>query len=118
LSTSLDILSFDTYGFAESLTLYPEPVKIFIGRGGVIAWGIIPTDEAALQKETTGSLQDRLEEAIAPFTRKGVEIPFRQLVAQSLLTPSCGLARLTPAASGLALELLNSLSEKMRSKYS
>jgi hypothetical protein len=118
LDTSLDILSFDAYGYAESLTLYPEAVKNFIKRGGVIAWGIVPNDEAVLQKETASSLLDRLGETIAPFTRKGVDIPFRQMISQGLLTPACGLLRLTPEASGTALELLNNLSEKVRSKYS
>jgi hypothetical protein len=118
LSTSLDILSFDAYGYAESLTLYPEAVKKFVNRGGAIAWGIVPNDEASLQKETASSLFDRLGEALAPFTRKGVDIPFRQLINQGLLTPACGLLRLTPAASGTALELLSNLSEKVRSKYS
>ena len=45
-----------------------------------------------LNKESVASLKDRLEEAIAPFTRKG--IPFKDIVKQSLLTPSCGLASL------------------------
>jgi hypothetical protein len=117
LETGIDILSFDAYGFAESLTLYPQEVKKFIGRGGVIAWGIVPNEDGILQKESEGSLKDRLEEAMAPFTRKGVEIPFRQLLAQSLLTPCCGLARLSPEAAGQALELLSNLSERIRSKW-
>jgi methionine synthase II (cobalamin-independent) len=118
LSTSLDILSFDAYGYAESLTLYPEAVKKFISRGGGIAWGIVPNEETVLQKETVNSLFDRLGETIAPFTRKGIDIPFRQMINQGLLTPACGLLRLTPEAAGQALELLSDLSEKIRSKYS
>jgi hypothetical protein len=119
LGTSLDILSFDTYGFAESLTLYPGEVKSFINRGGVIAWGIVPVEEAVMLKESPGSLQDRLEEAIAPFTRKGIEIPFRQLVAQGLLTPSCGLASVCHRwRPDRHLELLSKLSERIRQKYS
>jgi hypothetical protein len=34
--------------------------------------------------------EDRLGEAMAPFTRNG--IPFKQLVAQGIVTPSCSLA--------------------------
>jgi hypothetical protein len=118
LSTGMDILSYDTYNYAESLTLYPKEVRAFMDKGGVIAWGIVPVEEAELEKETTGSLQDRLEEAMAPFTRKGIEIPFRQLIAQGMLTPTCGLAtRLSPDAAGRALELLSSLSKQIRSKY-
>lgn len=118
LGTGIDILSFDTYGFAQSLTLYPQEVKKFIIRGGVVAWGIVPNEEEPLNKESVASLQDRLEEAMAPFTRQGIDIPFRQLISQSLLTPSCGLERLSPEASERALELLSDLSEKVRRKWS
>ncbi len=117
LGLGIDILSFDAYSYAESLTLYLSEVKKFIAKGGVIAWGIVPNEEAVLARESPGSLQDRLEEAIAPFTRKGTDIPFRQLITQGLLTPSCGLDRLSPDAAGQALELLSQLSEKVRSKY-
>jgi methionine synthase II (cobalamin-independent) len=116
LSTKIDILSFDAYNYAQSLSLYPEEVKSFLGRNGVIAWGIVPNDGQSLAKETVASLKDRLEEAMAPFTRKGV--PFKQLIEQGILTPSCGLAALdTTEASAHALELLAELSAKIRKRY-
>jgi hypothetical protein len=50
---------------------------------------------------------------MAPFTQNGVQ--FRQLLHQSLLTPSCTLASLdTSDASAHALELLAELSQTMR----
>jgi hypothetical protein len=115
LDTGLDILSFDAYNYAESLSLYPLEIKRFLDRKGVIAWGIIPNDDQSLGMENTAALKDRLEEAMAPFTRNGCS--FRQLLAQSLLTPSCTLASLaSPEASARALELLTELSQLMRSK--
>jgi len=116
LSTNVDILSFDAYNYAQSLSLYPSEIKSFLDRKGTIAWGIVPNDEQSLARETAASLKDRLEEAMAPFTRKGV--PFKQLLQQGLLTPSCGLAPLnTPEASARALELLAELSAKIRKRY-
>ncbi|NLL90579.1 MAG: methionine synthase [Dehalococcoidales bacterium] len=115
LSTGIDIMNFDAYNYAESLTLYPAEVKAFLDRKGAIAWGIVPTDEANIQKENVASLKDRLEEAMAPFTRKG--IAFKQLVEQGLLTPSCGLAGVKEEAAILALELLTELSREMRRIY-
>jgi methionine synthase II (cobalamin-independent) len=115
LDTSIDILNFDTYNYAESLTLYPAEVKKFIDRGGVIAWGIVANDEESLSGETVASLKDRLEEAMAPFTRNGIK--FDQLVKQSLLTPSCSLASMSVDAAGRALELLVGLSDNMRRRY-
>ncbi len=115
LATSTDIISFDTYNYAQSLSLYPSEVKQFLDRGGAIAWGIVPNVEDKLAGETASSLKDRLEEAMAPFTRKG--IPFRQLVEQGLLTPSCGLVNMTEEAAAQTLEILVKLSQEMRKRY-
>ncbi|GAF85567.1 unnamed protein product [marine sediment metagenome] len=115
LGTSTDIISFDTYNYAQSLSLYPSEVKQFLDRGGAIAWGIVPNVEDKLTEETASSLKDRLEEAMAPFTRKG--IPFRQLVEQGLLTPSCSLAGLSEEAAAHDLEILVKLSQGMRKRY-
>jgi methionine synthase II (cobalamin-independent) len=115
LKSSTDILSFDAYDYADSLSCYPAEVKAFLERGGSIAWGIIPNTEEASTGESVASLYDRLGEAMAPFTREG--IPFKQLVAQGLLTPSCTLASVSAEACIRALELLAELSARMRAKY-
>ena len=115
LDTKIDILSFDAYNYASSLSTYSDKVKSFLEGGGSIAWGIVPNEEEALAKESLSSLRDRLEEAMAPFTRDGVK--FRQLIAQGLITPSCGLESLSPEAASLALELTAKLSHDLRSRY-
>jgi len=116
LDTSVDILNFDAYNYADSLSLYPAEVKKFLEKNGAIAWGIVPNQPEVLAGETVASLRDRLEEAMAPFTRNG--IPFRQLAEQSLLTPCCSLAPLaTGEATAQALELLVELSAEMRQRY-
>ncbi len=116
LETSVDIINFDAYNYAQSLSLYPAEVKRFLDRQGTVAWGIIPNEAEALAKETVASLKDRLEEAMAPFTRNGV--PFRQLIAQGLLTPVCTLAPLSSeGAAAQALELLTELSIAIRKRY-
>jgi len=116
LDTSVDIISFDAYNYAQSLSLYPAEVKKFLKRKGAIAWGIVPNEEESLAKESVASLKDRLEEAMVPFTRDGVH--FQQLIEQGLLTPSCGLASLaTKEASTRALELTTELSATIRKRY-
>jgi methionine synthase II (cobalamin-independent) len=115
LKTNLDILSFDAYNFAESLSLYPAEIKKFLGRGGAIAWGIVPNEEDSVAKESVSSLKDRLEAAMAPFTRNGVR--FKELIKQSLLTPSCTLASLSEDSAARALELLTELSVRVRKQY-
>ena len=116
LDTSVDIISTDTYNYAQSLSLYPAEVKKFLDRGGTIAWGVILNEEQSVAKESVASLNDRLEEAMAPFTRKGIR--FKQLIEQGLLTPSCGLGSIaTEEAARRVLELLAELSIRIRKRY-
>jgi len=115
LDAKIDILSFDAYNYASSLSAHSDQVKSFLEGGGSIAWGIVPNEEEALAKESLSGLRDRLEEAMAPFTRDGVK--FRQLIAQGLITPSCGLESLSAEAASQALELTAKLSRDLRSRY-
>jgi methionine synthase II (cobalamin-independent) len=115
LDLTIDILSFDAYNYASSLSTHADKVKSFLARGGTIAWGIIPNEEEALGQESLSSLRDRLEEAMAPFTRNGVR--FRQIMAQGLITPSCTLANLSVEAANQTLELTAKLSSELRNRY-
>jgi len=115
LDIAIDILSFDAYNYASSLSTHSDKVKSFLARGGTIAWGIVPNDEEVLANESLPSLRDRLEEAMAPFSRNGVE--FKQIIAQGLITPSCGLDALSPEAADQALELTAKLSSELRNRY-
>ena len=85
LKSSTDILSFDAYNYADSLTTYLKEANAFLNRGSTIAWGIVPNDEDHLAKESLATLYDRLCEAIAPFTRDG--IPFKQVFGEMPVNP-------------------------------
>lgn len=114
--TKMDILNFDAFAYAQSLALYKDDVVKFISHGGCVAWGIVPNHSEELKKETTASLKDRLEEAMAPYTRNGLSI--KEIVKHSLLLPCCGLSPLANAEeTERALQLLTELSEMMRKKY-
>ena len=115
LGLPINILSFDAYNYAGALAAYAPEVRSFIGNGGAVAWGIVPNDEDHLAKESAASLKDRLEEAMAPFAKQGT--PFKQLVEQSLITPSCGLASLSTEAAEQALAYLAEVSDKVRGRY-
>lgn len=116
LEASIDIVSFDAFNYAESFNLYLPDIIKFFNHHGTIAWGIVPVIPEILAKESVPSLMDRLGEAMAPLTRAG--IPFRQIVKQGILTPSCGLAILRDDETvESALQLLVDLSTYIRRKY-
>jgi methionine synthase II (cobalamin-independent) len=114
LNTSVDILSFDAYNYSHTIALYTE-VNDFIERGGVIAWGIVPREDKALQSENAKNLLDRLTEDMAGLERKGISR--NRLLIQSLLTPVCGLEPVSEEAAEQVLQLLAELSLAFRKKY-
>ena len=115
LSTRVDVLSFDTYDYAESLSLYPAEVESFLRRGGIIVWGIVPRDEEKLACETVSSLVERLHQAMGLLVKKG--IPFDDLLGASLVSPCCGLGATSFDCAERALALAGGISEEMRKRY-
>lgn len=91
----LDIISFDAYQYAASFVLYAGLIQEFIKNGGVIAWGVVPTDGAALAGEDISSLSTKTQRLLKELEGRGVDPQF--LYSQSLITPSCGTGTLTEA---------------------
>jgi hypothetical protein len=98
LATKVDILNLDAYGFIEHLALYPDEVRAFTDRGGLIAWGIVPNNELITQV-TAQSLADKLRAGFDLISTKagarGVTIRSAELAHRSLIAPSCGLGSTT-----------------------
>lgn len=115
LATPLDILNFDAYNYGYTIALYPEDVKTFLDRGGVLAWGIVPHQEGELKGEMVPGIIDRLEAEMSALERKGVAPD--QLKQQCLLTPACGLESVSEEAAEWALELLADVSREYRRRY-
>lgn len=113
-STNVDIISFDAYNYADTILLYPDDIKKFIERKGILAWGIVPTDTNAL-KETRDSLEVKIEGWLEKLSRKGI---LREtLIGQSMLTPACGTGSLDTELAEHILVLTADLSDFLRSKY-
>ncbi len=91
MSCGIDILNFDAYNYADSFMESHERISDFISKGGIIAWGLIPTGSEAL-KESADDLTDRLEKCVNRLSEKGISR--KDLIKSSLITPSCGLGAL------------------------
>ncbi len=109
--TMTDIINFDAYNFSESLALYPEAIQKFLEKGGVIAWGIVPTTLEP-DKVSSAELVAKLKGSIKLLTLKGID---KELIyARSLVTPSCGLGSISPSLGEKILEYAQEVSERMR----
>jgi methionine synthase II (cobalamin-independent) len=110
LSTNLNILSFDAYGYLETLSLYPKELKAFLERGGILAWGIVPTSEAILKEDAEGLVR-RFWEGIETLGKQGID-PI--LLQRAIITPSCGTASLPIPLAERVCELTAKVSKRLR----
>lgn len=103
-----DILSLDTYAFFPSLLGCSEGLRDFLQRGGVLAWGIVPTSDAAWG-ETPATLARKWQEQVGALDARGIaaELVYRQ----SLITPSCGTGTLEIELAENIYRLLRDLAE-------
>ncbi len=114
LQTSVDVISFDAYNYAENLALFTGDVKAFLDRGGVIAWGIVPTAEDEIMRTSEEELVKRLDSAMGLLVNKGLD---RGLVyQQALITPACGLGTISVPAAERALMLTHKVSRRVRDR--
>jgi hypothetical protein len=117
LNRDLDILSMDLFTNGEILRCYTGAIKKFLGRGGVLAWGIIPTWYEAFGDTNSAQLTTYLEDLWDTLTEAGIDR--EQLLAQSLLAPArCCLVNPDRAKTvTLAFAWLREMSHRLREKY-
>jgi methionine synthase II (cobalamin-independent) len=110
-NTRVDIVNFDAFGYMEKVMLYPGDIRKFMGRGGALAWGIVPTG-AFTGNETADALVAKLEAGMLRLEKEGVDR--NTVLHQSLITPSCGMGSLAPDKAEAILKLLREVSDKMQ----
>ena len=109
-----DIISYDAYTYFDKLLLYPDHLRRFLERGGILASGIIPTDEEHIDIESSDSLAARWEQQTDQLRQLG--FPRETIVAQTLITPSCGTGSISEAHARKVLELTHDVSAIIRAR--
>jgi len=107
----IDIINFDAFGFLDKFLLYAENLKKFLARGGIICWGIVPTQQFS-GRETADLLVGKLKESIAKLASKGIEE--KVLLESLMISPACGLGSLEPAKAQHIFRLLSEISSLLR----
>jgi hypothetical protein len=117
LGQDLDVLSMDVYSNAEVFASYAASIRKFLDRGGIIVWGIVPTNFEPFEKENRVSLEKRLDEVWTRLDAKGIDRDF--LLTRSLLSPAtCCLVNPDGEKTvEKAFNLIRQLSESLRRKY-
>ncbi len=104
LSANIDIISFDAFSYFDRFILYPDVIRSFLDKGGILAWGIVPTADAqTIGGQTVKGLVEKLEDQIVQVTDLG--IPRKTLLEQIFITPSCGTGSLDLESARQVLHL-------------
>jgi len=87
LELGVEILSFDAYQMGVMPKGYASAVANFIQGGGLICWGIVPTDSTNLGKETPQTLAKLLSGYWEVVSQNSGLAP-RQIAERALLAPA------------------------------
>ncbi len=98
------------YGYGETLAIYPEETTGFLERGGIIAWGIVPTLGEEIEHEDETSLLRLFDERRQHLGRV---IPEELLMSNIMLTPSCGTGSRCIEETMKIFQLLMRLKEEL-----
>jgi hypothetical protein len=116
LDSPVDIVSFDAYSFFDKFILYEKEIKTYIERGGILAWGIVPTGNSRwVDEESAESLHGRWLDQLNDVAALGVD-PGR-IAAQSLITPSCGTGSLSVHHALKVIQMTQEISRKIRRSF-
>ena len=99
LELGVEILSFDAFQIGFMPKEYTQSVAEFIKKGGIISWGIIPTEFKALEIQTPEKLASILS-SYWKVVSENTDLSLDQIAEQALIAPArCCLVELTIEAA-------------------
>ena len=114
IDAGVDIVNFDAFTYGETIAIYSDHVKKHLEKGGMLAWGIVPTS-AAIREQTVESLQSHFEKIMDNLASKGISK--KLITEQAIITPSCGTGSMTPGDAEKVFDMVSSLAKAMKAKY-
>jgi methionine synthase II (cobalamin-independent) len=114
IDAGVDIVNFDAFEFGETIAMYSDSVKELFARGGMLAWGVVPTSKK-VRDQTVDTLEAQLEKVMDVLASKGIDK--KTITEQAIITPSCGTGSLDSEDAEKVFELVFALSKRMKAKY-
>ncbi|MBN2041589.1 MAG: hypothetical protein JW864_16245 [Spirochaetes bacterium] len=91
LQAGFDIVNFDSFSYGKKFVSYPDNIKQFLDKDGIIAWGTVPTSSIDRNPDLE-IVQTKFNEAINELIRQGIDRNF--ILERSMFTPACGTGTL------------------------
>ena len=114
IDAGVDIVNFDAFEFGETIAIYPDAVAGHLARGGMLAWGVVPTS-TAIREHDVASLSAHLEAMMDHLAAKGIDKDL--ITRQALITPSCGTGSMDPEDAEKVFTVTRDLTRAMRERY-
>ena len=102
--TEVDILHFDAFEHLQEFLIYEQELAAFMERGGMLAWGIVPTG-AEVHEAEASALSEQVMRAAETIAAFGGGVSDEDVLRRSFVSEACGYgSRDIPTAErGLAL---------------
>jgi methionine synthase II (cobalamin-independent) len=107
-NSNINIVNYDAYNYLDTIFYYPDDLARFLGRGGRMAPGIVPS----VQEELAVSTFDILEKRVDQFLTKIQASTGATPQDEYFITTSCGVGSLSAEEARKAMELLHKLDHK------
>jgi hypothetical protein len=114
VDAGVDIINFDAFEYGETISMYGSHIKKHLERGGLLAWGVVPTS-TAIREATVDSLEAQLEKVMDKLAAQGIDK--KAITEQAMITPSCGTGSMEPADAEKVFLMVAELSKRMKAKY-
>ena len=117
LNLDMEILSLDLYTNHDVFSSYAPAIKRFLEKGGVLSWGIVPTNIEPFEKESMDSLEGLLTQSWQKLWDKGIDRDL--MLDRSLLSPAtcCLVNPDMEKTVEKGFETTRRLSARLREKY-
>ncbi len=114
-STGVDILHFDAFKHLQELLIYEKEIAAFMERGGVLAWGIVPTGRKAFEMNTR-ELAERVLAGAEKVAGFGAGLSTEAVLERSFISESCGLGSRDIETAERCLSLAAAVSDVLASQ--
>jgi hypothetical protein len=114
VDAGVDIINFDAFEYGETISMYAAHMKKHLARGGILAWGVVPTS-VAIRAATAESLEAQLEKVMDKLAATGIDK--KVITEQAMITPSCGTGSMDAADAEKVFLMVAELSKRMKAKY-
>jgi hypothetical protein len=115
VDAGVDIVNFDAFEYGHTVVMYADHIKKHIERGGMLAWGIVPTS-AKVMDQTCESLEEIMEKTMDDLAAKS-GLSKEKIAQHALITPSCGAGSLSVEQADKVFDLVDKFSKYIKRKY-